>query len=137
MMRGLLTIVAANDGSFDTPGVALLVAGWANTARPTQHHGRRFPERLKESAISAISECQLCQEAGQNRLQEGVCAGAALCTTARRFGVGDSGSPVFGAASGSFRSVLSATASWEPRRRSRILGHSSVSLPSPASSPRR
>lgn len=98
-------VVAANDGSFETPGAALLVAGWGNTARPNEHHGRHFPERLKERAISVISDASCAKKWGRIGFRKTFAPALLVCTTARRFGVGDSGSPLFSAATGSFVQV--------------------------------
>ena len=75
--------------------------------RSTLHrHKGRFPERLKEGAISVVSDANCASKWRKVGFSRKKFASTLLvCTTARRFGVGDSGSPVFSTSGGSFVQV--------------------------------
>ena len=70
----------------------------------TLHHQKvRFPERLKEGAISVVSDANCARKWRKVGFSRKTFASTLLVyTTARRFGVGDSGSPVFSTSGGSF-----------------------------------
>jgi secreted trypsin-like serine protease len=100
-------VVGVHDGSFEWAGTGLTVVGWGSTVRSTLHrHKVRFPERLKEGAISVVSDANCAskwRKVGFSRKK--FASTLLICTTARRFGVGDSGSPVFSTSGGSFVQV--------------------------------
>ena len=101
-----VAVVAANDASFETAGTALTVAGWGNTARSTlHHHAHRFPERLEEGGISVVSDASCAKKWRQVGFKKKFAPTLLVCTSARRFGAGDSGGPLFSTAGNSFVQV--------------------------------
>jgi secreted trypsin-like serine protease len=100
-------VVGVNDGSFEWGGTGLTVVGWGNTVRSNLHWNKiRYPDRLKEGAISVVSDANCARKWHKIGFSRKKFASTLLvCTTARRFGVGDSGSPVFGTSGGSFVQV--------------------------------
>jgi secreted trypsin-like serine protease len=101
-----VAVVAANDSSFETAGAVLTVAGWGNTAHSTLHKdAHRYPERLKEGAISVVSDASCAKKWHSVGFRKSFAPTLLVCTTARRFGDGDSGSPLFSTAGGSFVQV--------------------------------
>ena len=100
-------VVGVHDGSFEWGGTGLTVVGWGNTVRSTLHrHKARFPERLKKGAISVVSDANCASKWRKVGFSRKKFASTLLvCTTARRFGVNDSGSPVFSTSGGSFVQV--------------------------------
>ena len=101
-----ITVVGANDGSFETGGAALTIAGWGNTERSTLHRNKnRFPERLKEGFISVVSDAHCAKKWHSVGFRKSFAPTLQICTSARRFGAGDSGSPLFSTTGGSFIQV--------------------------------
>ena len=99
-------LVGAGDGSFEVAGTGLTVVGWGNTVRffhrpdPT-----RYPGRLKEGAISVVGSANCAKQWRKVGFKKKFAPSLLLCTSARRFGSGDSGSPLFSAAGGTFVQV--------------------------------
>jgi secreted trypsin-like serine protease len=101
-----VAIVGASDASFDAAGTSLTFVGWGNTARSSVHHAAvRYPEQLKEGFISVVSDETCAKHWRKVRFKKKFSPSLLLCTTARRFGSGDSGSPLFSAAGGMFLQV--------------------------------
>jgi secreted trypsin-like serine protease len=101
-----VTVVGANDGSYETAGTALTFAGWGNTVRSTLHRNKtRYPERLKEGFISVVSDSGCAKKWHSVGFRKSFAPALLICTSARRFGAGDSGSPLFSTATGSFVQV--------------------------------
>lgn len=99
-------VVGANDGSFEWAGTGLTVVGWGNTVRSTLHRNKvRYPDRLKEGAISVVSDASCAKKWHKVGFGKKFESTLLVCTTARRFGVGDSGSPLFSVVGGSFVQV--------------------------------
>ena len=99
-------LVGAGDGSFDVAGTGLTVVGWGNRARsglgpdPT-----RYPDRLQEGAISVVDSANCAKQWRRIGFKKMFAPSLLLCTSARRFGSGDSGSPVFSTVGGTFVQV--------------------------------
>ena len=86
-------VVGANDNSFEWAGTGLTVVGWGNTIPAKLHrHKAHYPERQKERPFLS-SATPTAPRSGTRRVQEGSESTLLVCTTARRFGAGDSGSP--------------------------------------------
>jgi secreted trypsin-like serine protease len=89
-------LVGAGDGSFDVAGTGLTVVGWGNIARSVHSPDpTRFPERLQEAAISVVGNANCAKQWRRIGFKKRFTPSLLLCMSARRFGSGDSGSPVF------------------------------------------
>ncbi len=101
-----VALVGAGDNSFDVTGTGLTVVGWGNTVRSGHHPDpTRFPDRLQEGAISVVGSANCAKEWRRIGFKNSFVPSILLCTSARRFGPGDSGSPVFSTSSGTFVQV--------------------------------
>ena len=90
-----LARVGSGDSSFDVAGTALTVVGWGNTAHsPHSPDPTRYPARLKEGAISVVDSARCAKQWRRVHLKKLFSPSLLVCTSARRFGSGDSGSPV-------------------------------------------
>ena len=99
-------LVGAGDSSFEVAGTGLTVVGWGNTVRSGQSPDpTRFPERLQEGAISVVGSANCAKQWRRIGFKKKFAPSILLCTSARRFGAGDSGSPVFGTVNGTFVQV--------------------------------
>ena len=100
------TLVGAGDSSFDVAGTGLTVVGWGNKVRSGHSPDpTRFPERLQEGAISVVGSANCAKQWRRIGFKKVFAPSLLLCTSARRFGPGDSGSPVFSTAGETFVQV--------------------------------
>ena len=100
------TLVGAGNGSFDAAGTGLTVVGWGNTARSSHSPDpTRYPERLQEGAISVVGNVNCAKQWRRIGFKKKFEPSILLCTSARRVGPGDSGSPVFSAVGETFVQV--------------------------------
>ena len=101
-----VALVGAGDSSFDMAGTGLTVVGWGNTVRSGHNSDpTRFPERLQEGAISVVGSANCAKQWRRIGFKKKFSPSLLLCTSARRFGPGDSGSPVFSTVGGTFVQV--------------------------------
>jgi secreted trypsin-like serine protease len=101
-----VALVGAGDGSFDVAGTGLTVVGWGNTVRSGHNPDpTRYPDRLQEGAISVIDNASCAKQWRRIGFKKSFSPSLLLCTSARRFAPGDSGSPVFSTTSGTFVQV--------------------------------
>ena len=98
--------VGAGDSSFDVSGTPLTVVGWGNTVRYTLHQQKnRYLERLQEGTITVIGSTHCAKQWRQVGFKKQFSTSLHLCTSARRFGSGDSGSPLFSSVGGVYVQV--------------------------------
>ena len=98
--------VGAGDGSFDVSGTPLTVVGWGNTVRYTLHQKKnRYPERLQEGIITVVGNAHCAKQWRHVGFKKQFSSSLHLCTSARRFGSGDSGSPLFSSVGGAYVQV--------------------------------
>jgi hypothetical protein len=101
-----IPLVNAGDISFDGHGTALTLVGWGDMARaPHPEQKGKFPNRMQHRQITVIDESTCKKQWHRVGFQRAVTTEATLCTTARRFGSGDSGSPLFATVGGSYVQV--------------------------------
>lgn len=99
-------VVGANDNSLESAGTGLTVVGWGNTIPATLHrHKNHYPKRQKEKTISVFADSTCAKKWQKIGFRKRFEPTLLICTTARRFGAGDSGSPLFGSVNGSFVQV--------------------------------
>jgi secreted trypsin-like serine protease len=99
-------VVGANDSSLEWAGTGLTVVGWGNTEPSTLHRQKvHYPERLKEKTILVLGDFSCAKKWQKVGFRKRFEPTLLICTTARRFGPGDSGSPLFRSVSGSFVQV--------------------------------
>ena len=100
------SLVRSGDSTFDFGGSGLTLVGWGNTARSSVHHAAtRYPDRLKEAPISVVDDASCTKKWRKIGFKKKVSMSLLLCTTARRFGSGDSGSPLFSTVGGTYVQV--------------------------------
>jgi secreted trypsin-like serine protease len=98
--------VAAGDSSFDVSGTPLTVVGWGNTVPYSLHEQKnRYPKQLHEGVISVVGNSNCANQWHRVGFKKHFSPSVLLCTSARRFGSGDSGSPLFTAVGGTFVQV--------------------------------
>jgi secreted trypsin-like serine protease len=96
-----VALIGADDRSFDGGGASLTLVGWGDMV-PFPHPGKsgRFPTRLQQLAVSVIPDGNCAKQWKKFGLKRVIVATQTLCTTAHKFGRGDSGSPLFSNAGG-------------------------------------
>ncbi len=102
-------LVAANDGSYETAGTLLTVAGWGPTGKGK--HKQRPATRLQQATVPVVSDEECARvwhvKTGKTYIYDPI----TMCTNAIH-GSGDSGGPIFTAAGGTYLEISVMTSAY-------------------------
>jgi secreted trypsin-like serine protease len=91
-----ISVVRADDNTYDAPDTLLTVAGWGNTLAQPIPGGSNFPNRMREASVPVINQNSCAQEYAVSGF---TITAHMLCAGAPGSGVdacqGDSGGPLF------------------------------------------
>jgi secreted trypsin-like serine protease len=101
-----ISLIGAGDQALDAAGTPLTVVGWGDT-RPDPHPGKRawWPDHLQQAQVSVVGDGTCAKQWRRANYQNSSAWSILICTSAGRFGSGDSGGPVFTLVNGAFVQV--------------------------------
>ena len=101
-----IALAEVGDGSLQEPGDVVTLTGWGDTLR-YPHLGRPgvFRSRLQERTVAIVGDGACNRQWRRAGYRRGIAQELVICTSARKAGHGDSGSPVFAAVDGNYVQV--------------------------------
>lgn len=101
-----INLIGAGDQSLDVAGTPLTVVGWGDR-RPDPHPGKRawWPDQLQQMQVSVVGDGACARQWRRANYTNASAWPTLVCTSAGRFGSGDSGGPVFTMVNGAFVQV--------------------------------
>ena len=101
-----IALVETGDPSLQEAGDGVTLTGWGDTLRGP-HLGRPgvFRSRLQERAVAVVGDGACNRQWRKAGYRRGIAQELVVCTSSRKAGHGDSGSPVFASVEGSYVQV--------------------------------
>lgn len=113
-----IDVVGVNDGRFDEVGTSLTLAGYGDLGSKGSQND---PDRLHENQLSVIDDATCAKQWRRTGYSKNSVWPLMLCTTAKKFGSGDSGGPLFATTNGKYIQVGMVSGSFDGKSEGRKL----------------